>query len=334
MNCAPAWSELTSVDGEITFARDGDLYSFDPVTRALHCLAHVDRDPHRLDWNPAGDRLLVDDDLVVSADGRRASGFAPGTIGISWTQPQGTALIVPSADGSALRHVSASNPADEIDVSSLATTWAAAYHPSGLAIASAGIDSTGRSGLFLADNRGNDSQLLVFLDDPATRITEIAFGPTGDWIVFVHDHTAGTGDAGVAAHIHRLQLPGLGLEDIASLPDVVPVGLLASEQADGTVAWQQEYSAADVQAFSLANDVSEPLGLPETITRPVGFYADGTVVATVFPVDGGGTGQVWAFPPTGDPMLIANGISAAATRTIHVANWTEPPLDLEARAVG
>ena len=334
LNCAPVWSDLTSVDGEITFSRDGDLYSFDPASGDLRCLAHVDRDPHRLDWNPAGDRLLVDDDLLVSAAGRRPSGFAPGTAGISWTQPQGTALIAPSADGSALRHVSASNPTDEIDVSSLATTWAAAYHPSGLAIASAGVDRTGRAGLFLADNRGSDPQLLVFLDDPATRITEIAFGPTGDWIMFVHDHTAGTVEAGVAAHIHRLQLPDLGLEDVVSLPDLVPNGLLASEQADGTVAWQQGHSTIDVQAFSLANDVSKNLGFSDTITRPVGFYADGTVVATVFPVGGSGAGQVWAYPPAGDPMLIANGISAAATRTIHSPDWTEPPLDIEARAVG
>ncbi len=334
VNCAPGWSDLTSDGGEITFSRDGDLYSFDPASGDLRCLAHVDRDPHRLDWNPAGDRLLVDDDLIVSADGPRPSGFSPGTIGISWTQPKGTSLIAPSVDGSAVRHVSASNPADEIDVSSLTTTWAAAYHPSGLAVASAGIDSIGRAGLFLADNRGRDPQLLVFLDDPATRITEIAFGPTGDWIVFVHDHTAGTVEAGVAAHIHRLQLPGLGLEDVASLSDVVPNGLIASEQVDATVAWQQESAITDVQALSLANDVSKLLGFAEMITRPVGFYADGTVVATVFPMGGSGAGQAWAFPPAGDPILIANGISAAATRTIHHPNWTDPPLDLEARAVG
>ncbi len=84
----------------------------------------------------------------------------------------------------------------------------------------------------------------------------------------------------------------------------------------------------------MANDVSNSLGFPETVTSPVGFYADGTVVAMVLPVEGAGTAQAWAFPPTGDPMLIANGITAAATRTIHAASWTEPPLDLEARAVG
>ena len=275
--CEPAWSELTSPSGEVTFTRDGHVFSFDPATGDLRCLATVDRDPSALDWNPAGDRLLVDEDLIVTAEDQHASGFDPGTTGISWSQPAGTALIAPNADGTALRHISATNAAD----SSLRMTWAAAYHPSGLAIVSAGIDDNGVAGLFIADNLGNGPQTLVFLEDPATTITEVAFAHNGDWVTCVHDHTDGTIDEGVAAHIHRIHLPDLLLEDVIAQVDVVPQQLVASEQVDGSIAWQETHSTVNHQTFAWSGGDVVSLGFPETEVVPVGFVDGGTAVAKV-----------------------------------------------------
>jgi hypothetical protein len=332
--CELAWSELASATGEVTFARHGDLFSYDPTTGALHCLAHVDHDPRALDWNPAGNRLLVDEDLVVTAGGRHPSGFAPGTTGISWSQPAGTALIAPNADGSALRHVNANDPSQETDVASLATTWAAAYHPSGFAIVSAGIDRDGNAGLFLADNTGGQLQQLVFLEDASTTITEVAFAHNGNWVTFVHDHTNGSTGEGVMAHIHRFQFEGFALEDVASLPDVVPSGLVASEQADGTVAWQQPYSTISAPTFTWSGGQPRQIGFPETIADPVGFFDGGSAAAVVVPVGTQGVGQLWVFPRAGDPLLIARDVTAAATRTVHHPVWSEPPLRIDQQAVG
>jgi hypothetical protein len=331
--CELGWSELTSPEGEVTFARDGHLFSFEPTTGQIHCLADLDRTPSALDWNPAGDRLLVDQDLIVTVDGQHPSGFVPGTPGISWSQPAGTALIAPDGTGGALRHISATDPTDEIDVSSLAVTWAAAYHPSGLAIVSAGIDDAGQPGLFLADNRGNDPQPLVTLDDPMTRISEVAFSHNGDWVTFVHDHTDGTVDEGVLAHIHRIHLGGLWLEDVVSLPDVVPTGLIASEQLDGTIAWMEQRSTVNTQSFAW-NGERVSLRFPETIAEPVGFFDRGAAVAVVRPVGGGDEGQLWMYPPGKDPVLVTRGVAAAATRTVHHPNWSDPPLQIEQQAVG
>jgi hypothetical protein len=333
--CDLRWTELESPTGEVTFARGGNLYTYDPESGAVRCIARVEREPAALDWNPAGDRLLVDQDLVVTADGQHPSGFEPGTPGIAWSEPAGTALIAPNADGSALRHVNANDPSQETDVASLATTWAAAYHPSGLAIVSAGIDRNGVAGLFLADNTGGGAQPLVFLEDAATTITEVAFAHNGNWVTFVHDHTNGTIDEGVTAHIHRFQLDSFTLEDVVALPDVVPTGLIASEQSDGTIAWQQPYSTTSTPTFTWTGGDARTIGFPETIADPVGFFDDGTTATVVFPVGPAETvGQLWVFPRVGDPVLIARGVTAAATRTVHHPVWSEPPIRIDQQAVG
>jgi hypothetical protein len=335
--CELGWSELASAEGEVSFARDGKLFSFDPQSGALHCLAEIDRTPQSLDWNPAGDRLLVDQDLIVTASGQHPSGFVPGTQGLSWSHPAGTALIAPEEDGGGLRHVSADTPTDETDVGSLAVTWAAAYHPSGLAIVSAGIDDAGIPGLFLADNRGNDPRPLVVLDDPTTRITEVAFAHNGDWVTFVHDHTDGALYVGSPAHIHRIHLAGLWLEDIASQPVVVPSGLIASQQLDGTIAWMEQHSTVNTQTLAWSGE-SVSLRFAETVAEPIGFFDRGAAVAVVRPVGpvgaDGAAGQLWMYPQGADPVLVARGVTAAATRTIHHPNWSDPPLDIEQQAVG
>jgi hypothetical protein len=85
------------------------------------CLADLGRAPAGLDWGPQGDRLLVDAGLVVAADGAHPSGFVPGTGGITWSKPKGTAMIAPSPDGAQLRHVKLGDP-NEIGIPGLALT--------------------------------------------------------------------------------------------------------------------------------------------------------------------------------------------------------------------
>ena len=126
----------------------------------------------------------------------------------------------------------------------------------------------------------------MFLEDAATTITEVAFAHNGNWVTFVHDHTNGTIDEGVTAHIHRFQLGSFTLEDVVALPDVVPTGLIASEQSDGTIAWQQPYSTVSTPTFTWTGGDPRAIGFPETIADPVGFFDGGTTATVVFPVGG------------------------------------------------
>jgi hypothetical protein len=76
------------------------------------------------------------------------------------------------------------------------------------------------------------------------------------------------------------------------------------------------------------------LRFPETVAEPIGFFDRGAAVAVVRPVGGVDEGGLWMYPPGNDPVLIARGVTAAATRTIHHPNWSDPPLDIEPQAVG
>ena len=175
----------------------------------------------------------------------------------------------------------------------------------------------------------------MFLEDAATTITEVAFAHNGNWVTFVHDHTNGTIDEGVTAHIHRFQLGSFTLEDVVALPDVVPTGLIASEQSDGTIAWQQPYSTVSTPTFTWTGGDPRAIGFPETIADPVGFFDGGTTATVVFPVGGAESlGQLWLIPRVGDPVLIARGVTAAATRTVHHPAWSKPPIRIDQQAVG
>ena len=331
--CLPECCPLTTDD--VTFTRNGNIFSYQPSTGELRCLATIDREPERLDWNPAGDRLLIDSDLILTETGVGPSGFAPDTVGITWSQPTGSALIAPSPDGSALVHVDADRPTRIEDVSSLATTWTAAYHPSGLAIVSAGIADDGQVGIFIADNHGDDPRPLVILDDQSTSISEVVFGHNGDWIAFIHDHSlASMPDDPVMGHVHRLFLPFLAIDDLGSYFDSVPSGLVTSGQIDGTVAWTVAPGGRQ-QATVMAEDARVTyLSLPSLTSTPVGFLDSGTSATLLAPTVGGAGADLWLYPTDAEPTLVTRGVAAETTRTVHDPNWSEPPLDIEQRAVG
>ncbi|MEO6571821.1 MAG: hypothetical protein ABIO83_09755 [Ilumatobacteraceae bacterium] len=338
MTCDPEWHDLESSD-EVTFARDGGIFTFDPTTGEVSCLAAIDDPVTTLDWNPVGDRLLVDGDTVLSADGAHPAGFAPATAGITWSQPAGSALLAPTPDGSQLLHVDADDPTDVEHVGALATTWAAAYHPSGLAILVAGIADDGSAGLFITDNLGGQLHQFVFLEDADSVITDLAVAHNGNWVTFVHDHIGSRDRVDpAAAHVHRFDLTTFGITDIEILPDDVPTALIASDQRDGTVAWERDIEGGTGRhvAFTWSGGVPNPIAVDDHDTDAVGFLDDGTVATLVRPSDSPrAAADLVLVSLLGDrPVLIAHDVTAAATRTIHHPNWSEPPLGIEQRAVG
>lgn len=330
--CEPVWSERQA--DEITFARGNELFAYRPSTGAVSCLAVLDRSPTRLDWSPDGTTLLVDADVLVDATGARPSGFDPGTAGISWSRPNGEALIAPSSDGTRLVHIDRDDASAVTDVAALAETWAAAYHPSGEAILAAGVAPDGRRGLFIADNDGGQLEQALTLDDPTDTITELSVSADGTSVNFIHDH-AGTSD-GVAAHVHRLDLASIFVIDVATYGDVVPTGMVTSTGSDNTLAFELGRSTvnhttvladgADLRTFRVAEQRIVPVGLIDGDTVVGVLRSDGTPVGT--------PGSLVTTDGIGAPRVLAEDVMAAATRVAPHPTWADPPLGIPLQAVG
>lgn len=331
--CDAAWEDRSG--DEVTFVRGRDLFTYRPATGDVACLARLDREPRTISWSPDGTTVLVDSDLLVDADGARRSGFAAGTPGIRWSKPNGLSLIAPSADGSELVHIDIGDPASARDVGALVDTWVADYHPSGEAIVSAGVDADGRRGLFLADNDGGQLTQLVTLEDPADTITEVAFGPDGRWVDFVHDH-AGVDD-GVAAHVHRFDIAGVFVGDLATMEDVVPSDVVTSRQIDGSVAYVVDRSTVS-NWTERVNVAGSPVGvsrLAEHRFQPIGFLDEGTLAGVDRPVpERDAPGELRLVGADGEPMLVARDVAAAAVRVEPFPTWEEPPIGVILQAVG
>ncbi len=288
----------------------------------MRCLAHAGVDVHALDWNPAGERLLVNQNIVLDENGARPSGFEPTTHGVSWSQPLGSALIAPSATGDRLDHINAGSPNDVLDVASLETTWAAGYHPDGKAIVSAGVAADGRLGLFLADNRGEELQQLAFFtgdDPPDSTITFVGVDSSGNEIIFVHDH----GSTGTA-HLHSLAVSSIDVEKPLTTIELEtpPTGVVVSESEPFTFAWVLDQSTRSSAIFT-------NLGGPEIPIRPeaearfeIGGWLGQQRLVTLAhsSADPASTGsaRLWLSGNGGiGQTLFADGVTAATTRTHH-----------------
>jgi hypothetical protein len=303
----------------------------------VSCLALLDRSPTRLLWSPDGTTLLVDADVLLDASGARPSGFDPGTVGITWSRPNGEALIAPSPDGTRLVHIDRDDASAVTDVAALADTWVAAYHPSGEAILAAGVAPDGRRGLFIADNDGGQLEQALTLDDAADTITELSVSADGRSVNFIHDH-AGSSD-GVAAHVHRLDLASIFVIDVATYGDVVPTGMVTSVGADNALTF--ELVRSTVSHLTVLADGADlrTFRVPEQQIVPAGFADAGTVVGVLHP-DGtpvgaaGAQGSLVVTDGIGAPLVLADGVAAAATRLAPHPTWADPPLGIPLQAVG
>ena len=217
--------------------------------------------------------------------------------------------------------------AERLDVSFLADTVAAAYHPAGKAIAALGTDENGSIGLFLATNRGQDRKQLTFAEDPAdTRLTELAFDANGASIFFVHLH-------GGSYHVHRLVIDGLVLTDVADESGSAD-RLVASTTVDGSVAWQQtDGPSHTVRAIFSGGELVTMSGAEATTAlEPVGWWGDRLVVLE-HENGSTGAGTLWSWSGSDEPVQLATGVERAATR-VERGPFLELPTEITQQAVG
>ena len=306
---------------------DGQLLELSSDEQRATCLADL---PGPLSgpvtWSPAGDRVLLGADTVLDANGVRGTGFAASNTGVSWSYPSGKALIGPVGGG--LQWHNSRNGNDQIDVSFLANTDVAAYHPAGKHIVAAGVGLDGVAGLYLASNRGADARVITTLDDPSTSITDIAVDSSGLMLYFVHDH-------GDMQHIHRLSLQGLELSDDAMSPD--PIGALTFGVDPYSALAYREGDCDGIVLTKLATGGSGTTltapGLAGRSVSPVGWLDSLRLVVAVRDRGCDGPAEVWIVTPEGGGHQVLPEVEAVSVRTVLSA-WGELPDDIDAQAPG
>ncbi|NND01823.1 MAG: hypothetical protein HKN91_03470 [Acidimicrobiia bacterium] len=172
--------------GSVTWSDGAHIWE-GAVDAATTCLFHVVGELNAIEWAPQGDRMLVNNRLVV---GGPANGkVAPAGIEWSFTAPTGLNLIGID-DGRLVKWLSGTNAVTVIDpISNHATV---AYHPSGLHLAVGGTeqpedaDLDPTDGIFITGSDGADPVNLV-LGLGAT-IRDISFANDGSQMYFIAEH--------------------------------------------------------------------------------------------------------------------------------------------------
>lgn len=321
-----AWRTPTP-GGSVTFVANGRLYE-SAGDGTVACLTEVTADESGpIRWSPDATRVLLGGSVSTGENGRHATGYFATNPDVTWSAPTGKALIAPSVNDGTLVWRNSTDAGERLDVSFLADTVAATYHPAGKAIAAIGTDENGSTGLYLASNRGEDRKQLTFAEDPGdARLTELAFDADGASVFFLHLHSG-------VYHVHRLVIDGLVLTDVADEPGAAD-HLVASTTVDGSVAWQQtDGETHTVRAIFAGGELVTMSGAEATTAlEPVGWWGDRLVVLE-HENGSTGAGTLWSWSGSEGPVQLAAGVERAATR-VERGPFLELPTEITQQAVG
>lgn len=299
----------SEVRGEPTFVTDGKLFSAKVDGTELRCLADVGdvEAGATFEWARTGTKALLADRLV---DGARATAIA-GLTGraVEISDPTGRSVLSITDTGRLLKMEPGGAP---VDISFLATTTEAVYHPAGRHIAASGKAADGSTAIWIARSDGTDAKPAV-PDETAETFSSLGW-TSGGLLTFVADH-------GNEAHVHLFDVE----KGLSALPDdrrepqlVVPSAYEPNKVAvtDGpcgrqtirVATWAKGASPATAQHVSLGAVLGK---LP---TEPVGWLADGTLLLIVRSSGCTGPGSLWAWHPERREVEIAKGVLTAAVR--------------------
>ena len=307
---APCDLGATPVDGEITVVVGGRLYGVSPDDGDVRCL--IDNvETTDFSWGPQGDRLRIGTN-ALTPDGDVA---LPTSGSYEWTAPTGKSVMLVEADS--LSKVAVDGSGTD-DITFLATTDAAVYHPSGTRVLAIGTDFNGQYGLFMASNTGTDPTLLAF--DEGAVMTEPGWTGAGEPI-FVAAHADGPW------HVHKVvvtadgALEGPILEEGGFALDL----LMASAHDPLLVAFRRAAVStpgciADGRATVIGVDLPEPLASMTSV--PSGWLPGERLLVLSYPGGCDSAADLWLFSAGFCPgsvygaSLVATSIDGAAARTI------------------
>jgi hypothetical protein len=268
-----------------------------------------------LRWSATGERVLIDPATIEGPAGARASGFDTANQTVSWSTPTGKALIdIDPATHDLIWHSSTSNNTQ--DISFLARTDEAVYHPAGKGIAAVGLSEDGVYGIWLASNRGENRQLITRIDDPTTPATDLAFSSDGLSLQFIHRAA------------HRLQLQGLTLEEVGvegrqegnlTVSTVEQIDAYTTGPCDGTGSIVG--NGTDLRAVA-----GSPFAAGTMTLRPVGWLSGLRLVIAARSSGCDGPADVWIWSsPTNTFERVGSSVSSIAVRIPHGPFEELPP---------
>jgi hypothetical protein len=315
---------------EVTFEAGNRLYTVNPDSGATSCLAEVAAEnAGPFQWSPAGDRVLLNSATVFNGVQALPTGYLTTNSRITWSYPSGKALIAPAVADNHLLWRTAGEPASRRDISFLARTDIAAYHPAGKNIFAAGQAEDGTAGLFLAGNRGENPRPIATLDDPNTAITEIAPDPSGSRVYFMHDHRNGT------FHVHALDLPALALTDLTQVTEPL-AKLTVGTTPSASVAWRIGDCAGltRTQIAGPGGVTDQPAVFISMATEPVGWVDSQRLVVMTRTTGCTGPGDLWIWnTANASASLLMTGVGNVAMRST-LATFGELPGDINSAAPG
>jgi hypothetical protein len=289
----PATPELSVLTGTRL-----EILSVDGTSRRCVAADVAPASSTRMAWGGAADRLLLPPTSVFLPDRQVSAGVGPQAIA-SLSRPTGTSVLAVGRDHHLRKHPIEGGPF--IDISFLARTDEAVYHPGGRFIAAVGLDHNGAYGISIANNVGKDPRKLAD-GERAGRIYSLAFSQDGEQLWFLADH-------GDHSDVHQLDIRTASLTTLANDPRPY-ARLVASPFTRG-------YAVATDKCGALVNGLGvQPQGrLARRSLDPVGFLSDGRLVVVARTTGCSGPGDVHVLGPgSTDSPPIARSVDAVAIR--------------------
>jgi hypothetical protein len=275
--------ELVALDGSTTRCVAAD------VAPAAHAA---------MAWGGTGDRLLLPPTSVFLGTQRLSAGVGPLATAIL-SRPNGTSVLAVGNDHHLRKHPIAGGPFT--DISFLARTDEAIYHPGGRFIAAVGVDKNGGYGISIANNVGKDPRKLAD-GESAKRIFSLAFSQDGELLWFIADH-------GDHVDVHLLVIRTGELT--TSFHNTEGYARVVASPFTRTTA------VATSDCASLMNGLGvQPTGaLLERALEPVGFLSDGRLVVVARAKGCTGPGDVHVLGPGAtDPPAVVRNVESVAIR--------------------
>ncbi|HET7483386.1 MAG TPA: hypothetical protein VFK89_11050 [Actinomycetota bacterium] len=328
-------SGLGRAEREISFVSHHRLYVARPGATAARCVVTASEGTD-LRWGPQADRAF----LLTSAGGRMMLDgvdrsdhlpYSPQAIPQGWSRPRGLAFLWITPDHRSLLKIDAGTGARE-DVTFLARTDEAIYHPAGENILAVGEAEDGTYGIFLATNEGTEVQPLV-IGESAKRIYSLSFGPSGTLfyaaehpdrfdahrISFTKARDTGTVDATLQTvfsttdEITRVVSSPFRETDVAVQTGTCDTTtVVANGVIDGLVGRSER---RDQHLVENTHSLGAPLD--EMSTEPVGWLSTHHLLVRARPSGCHGPASLYLWTPQRGAQLLVDHVGTAAVRVAY-----------------
>lgn len=294
--------------GEVTWVQDNQLRALaDGATPT--CLLDGVNGASPLAWSSDAGRVLLDPATSATANGRRSTGFDPTMSGVVLSAPKGTATI--AVDPVTHRLIRHGSDGAVSDISFLASTDEAIYHPGGTRIVAVGTDANGRYGIWLSSNLGKEPKQILSVADPSTPVTDLTFNADGTEIYFIH------------GFVHQLIVDRLILNDLGKA-DRGEANLVVSTLESSTAAWSVGpcdptgtvlmSSPILAQETDLRTMTGSPFVDSNVSLQPVGWLSGYRVVIAARASGCDGPADLWVWSTVDGFHHIARGALAPSVR--------------------